>query len=244
MARYFIELSYKGTRYSGFQIQENALTVQGEIEGALKILQREEIKLTGSSRTDAGVHALKNFFHFDFSGDLLPDLVYKLNAVLSRDIAIRNIYPVPEEMHARFDATYREYKYYLSRVRDPFRQETSWYYPYALDLDKLKIAAETIREYDDFTSFSKRNTQAKTAICRLDTSEWIEEEGCLVYHVRGNRFLRGMVRALMATMLKVGRGKMGMDDFREVIEARDCTRASFAAPAGGLFLVDVGFRGS
>lgn len=241
MSRYFMELSYKGTHYKGFQVQENAHTVQGEIEQALKILQREEIHLTGSSRTDAGVHALQNYFHFDYEGDLLPTLVYKLNAILSRDIAIKRVFQVGEEAHSRFDAIYREYRYYLARERDPFLQDRSWYYPYTIDRGLLDQAASVLMEYQDFTSFSKRNTQAKTALCRLEVSQWVEEGDCLIYQVRANRFLRGMVRALVATMLLVARGKMSIAEFRQVIEARDCTRASFAAPGLGLYLVEVGF---
>lgn len=241
MGRYFMELSYKGTHYKGFQVQENAMTVQGEVEKALAILQRTTITLTGSSRTDAGVHALQNYFHFDTGEDLLPNLVYKLNAILSRDIAVKRIIPVSEQSHCRFDAIYRGYRYYLARERDPFLQERSWYYPYALDRGLLEQAAAMVMEWTDFTSFSKRNTQAKTAICRIDRSEWKEEGGCLVYEVRGNRFLRGMVRALVATMLKVGRGKISLEEFRGIMEARDCTVASFAAPGAGLFLVEVGY---
>lgn len=241
MSRYFMELSYKGTHYKGFQVQENAHTVQGDVEQALKILQRAEIRLTGSSRTDSGVHALQNYFHFDFEGELLPNLVYKLNAILSRDIAIKRVFQVGEEAHSRFDATYREYRYYLARERDPFLQDRSWYYPYRLDRGLLEDAARVLKEYEDFTSFSKRNTQAKTALCRLELSEWVEEGDCIIYQVRANRFLRGMVRALVATMLLVARGKMSLEEFRKVIEAKDCTRASFAAPGLGLFLVEVGF---
>lgn len=241
MGRYFMEVSYKGTRYKGFQVQENAVTIQGEVEQALKVLQREEIRLTGSSRTDAGVHARQNFFHFDYPGELLPSLVYKLNAILSKDIAVRRVMAVRSDAHSRFDASYRAYGYYLARERDPFLTDRAWYYPYALDQSLLEEAAERLRGYTDFTSFSKRNTQAKTAVCRLEESYWVHEGGCLVYRVKGNRFLRGMVRALVATMLLVSRGKIGMAELEDIVEARDCTRASFAAPALGLFLEEVGF---
>ena len=242
MSRYFIEISYKGTRYSGFQSQHNANTVQAEIEKALEVLRKEKTVLVGSSRTDTGVHALRNYFHFD-SGLALDrrEVVYKLNAILPGDIAIMDIVPVSDDAHCRFDAISREYKYFIYQKKDPFLRETAYYYPYRIDRDKIGEAAEIIRGYTDFTSFSKRNTQVKTFNCVINESEWIEEGGCLVYRVKGNRFLRGMVRALTATMLKVGRKRMTLEEFRSIIELRDCTRASFAVPAHGLFLVTVNY---
>jgi tRNA pseudouridine38-40 synthase len=239
MSRYFLEVSYKGTAYSGFQTQENAVTVQSELEKAIAILQREQVNLTGSSRTDAGVHALQNYFHFDFAGELHPQFVYKLNAILPSDIVLHKLIRVGEEGHSRFDAVSREYKYFIYRSKDPFLQDRAYYYPYQLDMDRMRSAAAILPEYQDFTSFSKRNTQVRTFQCRLELSEWKLEGDCLVYHVRGNRFLRGMVRALTATMLKVGRGKISLDEFRAIIEARDCTKASFAVPPHGLFLLSV-----
>ncbi len=239
MSRYFLEVSYKGTAYSGFQTQENAVTVQSELEKAIAILQREQVNLTGSSRTDAGVHALQNYFHFDFAGELHPQFVYKLNAILPSDIVLHKLIRVGEEAHSRFDAVSREYKYFIYRSKDPFLQDRAYYYPYQLDMDRMRSAAAILPEYQDFTSFSKRNTQVRTFQCRLELSEWKLDGDCLVYHVRGNRFLRGMVRALTATMLKVGRGKISLDEFRAIIEARDCTKASFAVPPHGLFLLSV-----
>ncbi len=239
MSRYFLEISYKGTAFSGFQTQDNAVTVQSELEKAIAVLQRTQVSLTGSSRTDAGVHALQNYFHFDFVGELHPQFVYKLNAILPPDIVLHKLIGVGEEAHSRFDALSREYKYFIYWSKDPFLRDRAYYYPYKLDLERMQLAAALLREYQDFTSFSKRNTQVKTFHCRLELSEWKEEENCLVYHVRGNRFLRGMVRALTATMLKVGRGKISLDEFRAIIEARDCTKASFAVPPHGLFLLRV-----
>lgn len=243
MSRYFLEISYKGTAYSGFQTQENAVTVQSELEKAIAILQRETVSLTGSSRTDAGVHALQNYFHFDFSAVLHPQFVYKLNAILPPDIVLHKLIPVGEEAHSRFDAIAREYKYFIYRAKDPFLQDKAYYFPYQLDTARMQSAAALLLEYQDFTSFSKRNTQVKNFLCRLELSEWKQEGKCLIYHVKGNRFLRGMVRALTATMLKVGRGKISLDEFRAVIEARDCTKASFAVPPHGLFLMNVHYPG-
>lgn len=246
--RYFLELSYKGTAYSGFQVQENAHTIQAELENTLAILFRERIELTGSSRTDAGVHALQNYFHFDLSFPLgkyrlkdRQELVYKLNAILPSDISVRSLREAGKEAHCRFDAVYREYNYYLSRNKNPFVRDRSWYFPYALDLDLLQEVAGVLMEYQDFTSFSKKNTQAKTFQCRIMKSEWMVKRSLLIYKVRSDRFLRGMVRALTASMLDVGKGKTSIADFRSIIEGKDCARANFAAPAQGLFLMKVAY---
>jgi tRNA pseudouridine38-40 synthase len=241
MSRYFIELSYKGTRYSGFQSQENAVTIQSEVEKAFMVLHREQAMLTGSSRTDAGVHALQNFFHFDYPNAVHPQFVYKLNAILPPDIVIKRLHVMGEEAHSRFDAQSREYNYFIYRSKDPFLEDRAYYFPYQINLGRMQAAAAILKEYEDFTSFSKRNTQVKTFLCRIEQSEWKEQGDCLVYQVKANRFLRGMVRALTATMLKVGRGKISLDEFKSIIEAKDCTKASFAVPAHGLFLVRVNY---
>lgn len=239
MSRYFLELSYKGTAYSGFQSQHNANTIQAEVEKAFQVLQKQPVVLTGSSRTDAGVHAFQNFFHFDYDGEIHPHFSYKFNAILPPDIVLKNITRVADDAHCRFDAVSREYRYFIYREKNPFYSDRAFYFPYKLDMEKMEEAAALLKEYDDFTSFSKRNTQVKTFRCILLKSEWKREGDQLIYTVRGNRFLRGMVRALTATMLRVGRGKISLDDFRSVIEARDCTKASFAVPAHGLFLMKV-----
>jgi tRNA pseudouridine38-40 synthase len=240
MPRYFLEVSYKGSNYSGFQSQKNTgKTIQAEIEKAFFTLQREHVVLTSSSRTDAGVHALQNFFHFDYGKAIHPQFVYKMNAILHVDIVVKRLIPVKDDAHCRFDATSREYKYFIYRHKDPFLSDRAFYFPYKLDIDKLNQAAAIIMEYEDFTSFSKRNTQVKTFICQIMESKWAWENDCLVYHVKGNRFLRGMVRALTATMLKTGRGKLSIDEFHDVVKAKDCTKASFSVPSHGLFLVSV-----
>jgi tRNA pseudouridine38-40 synthase len=239
MPRYFLEVAYMGTRYNGFQVQANAGSIQAEVERAFQVLQRELVVLTGSSRTDTGVHALQNYFHFDFDQDLHEQFVYKMNAILPSDIVIRGLARVDDSAHCRFNARSREYKYFIYRQKDPFLSDRAFYFPYKLNWDAMQEAADILKEYSDFTSFSKRNTQVKTFVCDVRESEWIREGGCLVYRVRANRFLRGMVRAMTATMLRVGRGKIDLDGFRAIIEARDCTRASFAVPAHGLFLVSV-----
>lgn len=244
MPRYFLGVSYKGTAYRGFQVQENAHTVQAEVEKALGILLPGSKDLTGSSRTDAGVHARQNYFHFDLPETIdnyrgiqsAGQLLYKLNAVLPADIAVLSLNRMKDTSHCRFDAIQRDYRYYIYTRKDPFLRDRAYYFPYRLNQDLLQEAAGIIREYQDFTSFSKRNTQVKTFNSSIVQSDWYREEELLVYAVAGNRFLRGMVRALTATMLRVGRGLITIADFREIIESRDCTKASFAVPPHGLFL--------
>jgi tRNA pseudouridine38-40 synthase len=242
MARYFLEVAYKGTAYSGFQSQHNANTIQAEVEKAFAILQKQRIEMTGSSRTDAGVHALQNFFHFDYEGSISPQFVYKINAILPPDIVVKSVNPVSNEAHCRFDAVSREYRYYIYQHKNPFLDDRAYYFPYKLDIARMQVAAEIVKKYSDFTSFSKRNTQVKTFQCYLLESKWYYIDNCLVYNVKANRFLRGMVRALTATMLRLGRGKIDLEEFQQIIEAKDCTKASFAVPARGLFLEKVEFE--
>ncbi|MBV8254119.1 MAG: tRNA pseudouridine(38-40) synthase TruA [Chitinophaga sp.] len=239
MKRYFIEVAYKGARFSGFQVQENAHTVQAEVDRALSILFRDTITSTGSSRTDAGVNAMQNFLHFDTALPLHPQFLYKINAILPEDVVLRQIYEVPMDAHSRFDALGRSYEYTLYTHKDPFMQDRGYFFPYKLNIDALQEAATIIKEYEDFTTFSKRNTQVRTFICRIEESYWKVDGERVVYNVTANRFLRGMVRGLVGTMLRVGRGKLTMDEFRAAIESKDCTNADFAVPGHGLFLMKV-----
>src|SRR5258705_1658308 len=225
MPRYFLEVSYRGTNYSGFQLQKNAITIQSEIKKAFKNLQRDEVSMKGSSRTDAGVHSLQNFFHFDYEKEIHPHFIYKVNSILADDIVIKSLVKVKPDAHCRFDALTREYKYYIYRQKNPFLKDRAHYYPYKLDIVKMENAAEMIRNYQDFTSFSKRRTQVKSFICRVEESKWVKENNGLVYYIKADRFLRGMVRALVATMLLVGRGKISIGDFKTIIEQKDCTKA-------------------
>ncbi|HTS43726.1 MAG TPA: tRNA pseudouridine(38-40) synthase TruA [Puia sp.] len=241
MPRYFLEVAYKGTRYSGFQIQDNANSVQEEVEKAFAVYFRQRVDMTGSSRTDTGVHALQNFFHFDFLGPIDPAALYHINAILPEDIVVRRFYHVDSDYHCRFDAIGREYQYYIYRTKDPFLRERAYYFPYTLDMDALQSAAALVEEYSDFTTFSKRNTQTKTFLCTITKSVWTRSEDCNVYEVKANRFLRGMVRGLVGTMLQVGRGKINLDEFRSIIESRDCMQADFSVPAHGLFLSAVNY---
>lgn len=245
MPRYFIEVLYKGTRYAGFQVQQNANSIQAEIEKSLHIFLKEKCTLTGSSRTDTGVHAFSNYFHFDsnvfesYSKENFEKIIYNLNAILPADIVIRRMYLVADEAHCRFDAVSREYKYYIYQDKDPFQSDRAYYYPYKLDLAVLNEAASAVMSYNDFTSFSKRNTQVKSFICTISKSSWSMEKGVLVYNVIGNRFLRGMVRGLVGTMLKAGTGKISLAEFRNIIETRNSAHADFSVPPQGLFLIRV-----
>ena len=239
MARYFIEVSYKGTRYSGFQIQENAGSIQSEVEKALQILHRTPIQLTGSSRTDAGVHALQNFFHFDFENEIHPQAVYKLNAILPADVVVHNIYPMPPEAHSRFDATSREYNYRIHCFKNPFLEHASLYYPYKLDVDLLQEGATYILSHQNFVAFSKTNTQVKNFNCTIIESNWLKEGDNLYYQIRANRFLRGMVRLLTGTLLKLGRGKISFHEFRQFLEGD--RKTAYSVPAHGLYLKKVNY---
>jgi len=239
MARYFLEVAYMGARYSGFQVQDNGITVQSEIDRAVGLLMREKIITTGSSRTDAGVHARQNFLHFDTVAALHPQFRYKVNAILPPDIVLKGVYLVPDELHSRFAATERAYEYTLYTYKDPFLRDRGYFYPYRMDMGLLQEAAGIIKEYKDFSTFSKRNTQVKTYNCNIYTSQWTQEEGRIVYNVSANRFLRGMVRGLVGTMLRVGRGKLTLEEFRAAIDSKDCTQADFAVPPEGLCLMEV-----
>ena len=169
----------------------------------------------------------------------LERIIYNLNSILPDDIVIKRIYQVADDAHCRFDAVAREYKYYIYQDKDPFQSDRAYYYPYKLDMEILNKAATMLLSYQDFTSFSKRNTQVKSFICNIYKSEWIKEQNIFVYNVKANRFLRGMVRGLVGTMLKVGTGKISIDEFCKIVESKDCTNADFSVPPQGLFLINV-----
>lgn len=243
MPRYFIEVSYKGANYSGFQIQQNANTIQAEIQKALKIFFKKDFQLTGSSRTDAGVHALQNFFHFDTHEqfNLEKDFIYNLNAILPLDVVVKKIFTVKDEAHSRFDAVSREYKYFIYQNKNPFLQDTAFYFPYKLEIDKLNEAANKIMMYEDFTSFSKQNTQVNNFICNIQKSEWSLKDDMLIYNVVANRFLRGMVKGLVGTMLRVATSKLSISEFEKIIQNKDLSKVDFSPRSDGLFLISVNY---
>lgn len=245
MARYFIEVAYKGTAYAGFQVQDNANTIQAEVEHALRTYFRIPIYLTGSSRTDAGVHAFQNFFHFDMelAMEAAKEIkaIYHLNAIVPLDIVIKSIKKVADDAHCRFDATFRSYTYSIYNHKNPFLFESAYYYPYPLNLNALQEAAALLLSHSEYRSFAKKNIQVFTYNCQIFKSSWHLQDDLLLYNVTGNRFLRGMVRGLVGTMLLVGKGKYSVADFKSILEGNDSSKTDFSAPAKGLVLKEVGF---
>lgn len=237
MARYFFEVAYKGTCYSGFQVQLNSNTIQAEVEKAFQKVQRASFQLTGSSRTDAGVHALQNYFHFDFEGPIHPQAIYKLNSILPKDIVIKNIFSMPREAHSRFDAISREYIYRIHNFKNPFLTETSLFYPYKLDYGAMQEAAEFLKSQQNFFPFSKANTQVKNFNCTIFKSEWSFEDEELTYTIEANRFLRGMVRLIVATFLKIGRGNFTLNELKSMFDTN--RKCGYSIPAHGLHLKKV-----
>ncbi|WPO84571.1 tRNA pseudouridine(38-40) synthase TruA [Chryseobacterium sp. JJR-5R] len=241
--RYCIEFSYNGKNYFGYQVQPDAVSVQEELEKALSTILREEIKTTGAGRTDTGVHAKKMFAHFDTGTALDETLSRKLNSFLPPDISVKRIFKVKDDFHARFDATYRTYEYYISLDKNPFTRESAWqHWKRNLDLDKMNEACKILFEYEDFTSFAKLKTDNKTNICKIYKAEWEQHGSELKFTISANRFLRNMVRAVVGTMVEVGLGKIKPEDLRSVIEDKHRNSAGTSAPAHGLFLVDVGYE--
>lgn len=241
--RYFIQLSYDGTNYHGWQIQQNARSVQEEIEKALAVIAREKIEVVGAGRTDTGVHAAFYIAHFDSIQEGLADenMLFKLNCLLPSDIAVQKMYLVKPDAHARFDATYREYKYYLSRIKDPFTFDYAAKENRTLNLLKMNEAAQLLLETRDFTSFSKLGSDVKTNNCVVHKALWEEKGDQLIFTIRADRFLRNMVRAIVGTLLEVGLEKMSIEGFKAVIEKKDRSSAGASVPAKGLFLVDIGY---
>lgn len=242
IVRYFIEFSYNGKNYFGYQIQPNAVSVQEEMEKALSTLLREEIKITGAGRTDTGVHAKKIFAHFDTEKSLDQDLSRRLNSFLPPDIAVKRIFPVSDDFHARFDATYRTYEYYISLEKNPFTEDSAWqHWRRPLDIHPMNEACKILFEYEDFTSFAKLHTDNKTNLCKIYKAEWEQNGSELKFTVSANRFLRNMVRAIVGTLVEIGAGKLKPEDLRKVIENKNRNSAGTSAPAHGLYLVDVGY---
>jgi tRNA pseudouridine38-40 synthase len=244
--RYFIQFSYDGTSYHGWQIQPSGMSVQEKMTVALRLLFGPDLHLTGAGRTDAGVHALKMMAHFDtdYPIDDTASLVFKLNGMLPRDIAIQHIWRVIPEAHARFDALSRTYEYRLSTVKDPFTRAYSLPFYADLDMAAMNEAAACLLDYTDFTSFSKLHSQVKTHDCQIYRACWERRGPMLVFTIEANRFLRNMVRAIVGTLLEVGRGKIDKRGFQAVIEAGDRQLAGTSVAAKGLFLVDVSYPSS
>lgn len=237
MTRYFIEVQYDGTAFHGSQIQGTQATVQYALNQAVSTLLRRPVTTLGASRTDEGVHALSNFYHTDAPEQFRRDMIYNLNALLPQSLAVKNIYRAADPaMNARFAATERHYRYRIYFRKNPFLYEKALYYPFPANRSLLQQTAAMLMNYTDFEAFSKRNAQSKTFKCTLFRSEWQEQGQELHYVVQGNRFLRGMVRGLVGTQLRVARGKYDLDTFRSIIESGDCSKADFSVSGSGLYL--------
>ncbi|MBQ5871318.1 MAG: tRNA pseudouridine(38-40) synthase TruA [Bacteroidaceae bacterium] len=239
--RYFITLSFDGTAYHGWQIQPHSVSVQEELQKALTTLLRMPVEVVGAGRTDTGVHARKMVSHFDINAELdCQQLVYKLNKLLPRDIAVQHVEQVSDDMHARFSAKSRTYHYYVHLGKNPFLRSYSWQLYGNPDFELMNKAAVVLMEYIDFTSFSKVNTDTKTNDCTITEAHWDRVgEGQWRFTITANRFLRNMVRAIVGTLMEVGRGRMTIEQLRQVIEAKDRCRAGDSVPGNALFLVDV-----
>ena len=241
--RYFIKLAYNGAAYHGWQMQNNVLTRQEVLEDGFSKIFSDKIALVGAGRTDAGVHAREFYAHFDtqqsFDKHDLEDKMYKLNSFLPEDIIIIDIFPVRGETHARFDAISRTYQYIITTRKDPFNNKFAWFVHYDLDVERMNEGAQILMEYTDFTSFSKLYTQVKTNNCNLMEARWEERDHLLIFTVKADRFLRNMVRAIVGTLVDLGRGRINIDDLKKIIEARDRAEAGLSVPGHGLFLTKV-----
>jgi tRNA pseudouridine38-40 synthase len=239
--RYFLQLSYKGTNYHGWQFQPNAVSVQEVIEMALSTILRVEISVVGAGRTDTGVHASYFMLHFDVENEIKNSTIFlhKMNSFLPRDIAVHQLWKVKNDAHARFNAISRTYQYFITTVKDPFSTETIYRCKPKPDIQKMNDAATILFDYEDFTSFSRLHTDVKTNNCKIYHATWTEVENRMVFTIKADRFLRNMVRAIVGTLLEIGKGKLSKEDFRNIIEQKNRQLAGASAPAHGLFLVDI-----
>jgi len=242
--RYFIELSYNGTGYHGWQIQPNAITVQECLDNALSVYFRQPVVTLGCGRTDSGVHATQFYAHFDLevNPEKRPDperCLTGINSLLPYQIAIKRVFEVHNDAHARFDATARAYNYYIHFHKDPFKLERSWLFKGELDINAMNAAAERLMDHTDFSCFSKSNTQTFTNNCKITEAFFEQKEDGLIFTIRADRFLRNMVRAIVGTLVRIGKGEINMEQFEAVIASKDRSSAGQSVPACGLYLVNV-----
>ena len=242
--RYFVWIGYDGTHYHGWQVQPSGNSVQAELQRALSLQLRETVEVVGAGRTDAGVHARRMAAHFDTAQTLdCQQTAYRLNRILPRDIAVYSVEPVPQDLHARFSALARTYHYYIHTRKNPFVRQYSCELHYPLDFEKMNQAAAILMEYNDFGAFCKTHTDVKTTLCDVTEACWIQTSD-YQWHFRitANRFLRNMVRAVVGTLIDVGRGRVSLDDFRLIIEGKNRSQAGESMPANALFLEDVRYH--
>lgn len=240
--RYFVRLAYDGTVYHGWQIQENAHSIQAEIEQCLQKLLGENISVIGCGRTDTGVHAKEFYLHFDIQKVLpmdFPRFLYKCNSILPKDIVFYEIMEVKDDVHARFSALSRSYTYHIHTRKSPFLRQYSFFHPLELDIQKMNQAAKILFEYVDFSAFSKSKTQTKTNNCKIIEAYWEQKGHQFIFHISADRFLRNMVRAIVGTLLEVGKGKLTMEDFRQIIESKNRSNAGMSVSGNALFLTQI-----
>lgn len=242
MNRYFLRLAYNGTNFSGWQSQPHKQTVQDELEKTLSAILHEPITCIGCGRTDAGVHASKYYAHIDAARDDLHNnsqFLFRLNKSLPSTIAIHSIYQMPENAHARFSARSRSYEYHITRKKNALSPDLAWSLHEQLDIAKMNEAAQILLKHEDFVAFSKTGNNMSTTICKLTRAEWIEENDKLIFHISSNRFLRNMVRAIVATLVEIGRGNAPVNRVDEILLSKNQPTTAFSVPASGLFLSDI-----
>lgn len=243
MQRFLLEIQFDGTNYHGWQIQQNAHSVQAEINAALQIILQQNIETLGCGRTDTGVHASQFFLNFDSNNDLPKDFFYRINQILPSDVSVLSIRKVAIDFNARFDAVSRTYNYFIHRNKNPFLSKYSWQYGLPLSIEKMNQAAVLLKEFTDFECFSKSNTQVASYVCKIHHAIWKEDENKnLVFEIEANRFLRNMVRAIVGTMIDVGKGKITTEDFVKIIESKKRSNAGASVPGKGLFLTKVVYK--
>ena len=240
--RYRLDIAYRGTKYHGWQIQPNAISVQGTLNQKISMLLRTEVKTTGSGRTDTGVHAEKQVVHFDCNQIIKEDLVYKLNKVLPHDISALNLTKVTENFHARFSAKSRAYIYRINTYKDPFLQDQSYLYTKPLDFDTLQAGCQLLKNNSNFESFSKIKTSVNNFECEIFKIEWKKSGENITFNIQANRFLRNMVRAIVGTMLDLGTHQITLQEFEEIIKSKSRKKAGYSVPAHGLYLTEVNYE--
>ena len=243
MQRYLLEIQFDGTNYHGWQIQQNAHSVQAEINAALQVILQQKIESLGCGRTDTGVHASQFFLHFDCSNEIPVDFFYRINQLLPSDISVVSLNKVDADFNARFDAISRTYNYFIHRNKSPFSTKYSWQYSLPLNIDKMNQAAALLKNYSEFECFSKINTQVATFVCNIGNAIWkIDNNNNLVFEIEANRFLRNMVRAIVGTMIDIGKEKITIQDFIKIIESKNRSNAGASVPGKGLFLTKVIYK--
>lgn len=239
--RYFLELQYKGSNYAGWQIQDNAIAVQQKLNEALSVLLHHNVDTIGCGRTDTGVHATQFFAHFNVDERIsaAEKFLFSLNGMLPLDIAIIDLHEVAESAHARFDATERSYQYFIYQTKNPFLKNKAMFFKRLLDVNLMNQACIVLMTYSDFSCFSKSNTQTKTNICKITEAQWIQDNDLLIFKVTADRFLRGMVRAIVGTLLQLGEGRIDLNDFKKIIEGKNRSKAGVSVDAHALYLTSI-----